>query len=268
MRTLTSSLISDSVAGEEIKLPWYRLNSKLSFHTKELVMVAAAPGAGKSVFAINLVLGLEEPVLYLAMDSAPSVLARMVALEMGVPIHEAFDILRYDPDRAIERLEGRHPLLAIEAGGVSLERVGQLVDAAEEWLGRTPGVVILDNLISLIVPGQHPQDVGFYAVALPHLQRLALERNVCIIALHHITRRGNDNGRQVQGLGTRKLTMTDLLYSGEREAEHVLGIYHDREKTRLNIQVLKQRDGDADPEGNLEVSLRWHPEQGRLAAWS
>ena len=61
--------------------------------------------------------------------------------------------------------------------------------------------------------------------------------------------------------------MTDLLYSGEREAEHVLGIYHDQQKTVLNIQILKQRDGEADPEGEMEVRLRWHPSMGRLAAW-
>ena len=53
----------------------------------------------------------------------------------------------------------------------------------------------------------------------------------------------------------------------EREAEHVLGIYHDQQKTALHVQILKQRDGEADPEGEMEVSLRWHPSLGRLAAW-
>ena len=58
--------------------------------------------------------------------------------------------------------------------------------------------------------------------------------------------------------------MTDLLYSGEREAEHVIGVFHNVEKSNMSIQILKQRDGDADPEGGLFVPLVWHPRMGRL----
>lgn len=268
MRTLTSALRHDTIVGEEVKLPWHKLSRSLQFHTKELVMIAAAPSAGKSVFAVNLALRLDEPVLYVAQDSAPSVLARMAALEMGTTIAEAFDALRSAPERVAEELEGAHPFLAIQSGPVTLDRMDELVWAAQEWLGRSPAIVVLDNLINTIVPGHHHQDVGFYSTALPRFHDLAHRENTCFIALHHVTRRGNDAGRNVQGLGTRKLNMTDLLYAGEREAEHVLGIYHDHAKTKLNIQILKQRDGDADAEGDLEVSLRWHPEQGRLAAWS
>ncbi len=229
--------------------------------------MAAAPSAGKSVFAVNLALNLQEPVLYIAQDSPASVLARMAALDMGVSINDAFDLLRDNPGHVADRLEGRHPLLAIEAGACNLDRIDQLVWAATEWLGRSPAIVILDNLINTSVPGHHHQDVGFYATALPRFQQLAISENLCFIALHHVTRRGNDAGRNVQGLGTRRLNMTDLLYSGEREAEHVLGIYHDQNKTTINVQILKQRDGEADPEGDMEVRLRWHPKMGRLAAW-
>jgi hypothetical protein len=267
MRTLASSLRADSVVGQEIILPWHKLNTHLSFHTKELVLVAAAPSAGKSVFAVNLALNITEPVLYIAQDSPASVLARMTALDLGVTINEAFDRIRDDADEVAADIEGKHPLLALETGACDLDRIDQLVWAATEWLGRSPAIVILDNLINTTVPGHHHQDIGFYATALPRFQQLALAEDLCFIALHHVTRRGNDAGRNVQGLGTRRLNMTDLLYSGEREAEHVLGIYHDQQKTKLNIQILKQRDGDADPEGETEVSLRWHPSLGRLAAW-
>ena len=267
MRTLTQSLRTESVVGEEIALPWHKLNQHLSIHTKELVLIAAAPSAGKSVFAVNLALNLTEPVLYIAQDSPASVLARMAALDLGIPIDEAFDRIRDDVEDVASDIEGRHPLLAVEAGACDLDRIDQLVWAATEWLGRAPAVVVLDNLINTIVPGHHHQDIGFYATALPRFQQLSLQENLCFIALHHVTRRGNDAGRNVQGLGTRQLNMTDLLYSGEREAEHVLGIYHDQQKTKLNVQILKQRDGEADPEGDMEVSLRWHPKLGKLAAW-
>ena len=267
MRTLHHSLRTDSTFGQEIELPWHKLNQHLSLHTGELCLIAAAPGAGKSVFAVNLALGLDEPVLYIAQDSPASVLARMAALDMGMTIDETKALMEHDISGVADLLEGRHPLMAVEAGACDLDRIDQLVWASIEWLGRSPAVVILDNLINTIVPGHHHQDVGFYATALPRFQQLAINEDLCFIALHHVTRRGNDAGRNVQGLGTRRLSMVDLLYSGEREAEHVIGIYHDQRKTKLIIQILKQRDGPADPEGEMEVSLKWHPELGRLVAW-
>ncbi len=267
MRTLSSAIRADSAFGEEIDLPWHKLNTHLSLHTSELCLIAAAPGAGKSVFAVNLALGLSEPVLYIAQDSPASVVTRMAALDMGKTIDETFDTIRRDVDYVAAALEGNHPLLSIVAGAQSLDRIDHVVYAATEWLGRSPAVVILDNLINTIVPGHHHQDVGFYATALPRFQQLALDEDLCFIALHHVARRGNDSGRNVQGLGTRKLSMVDLLYSGERESEHVLGVYHDQRKTKISIQILKQRDGPSDPEGDMEVSLKWHPETGRLVAW-
>ena len=58
--------------------------------------------------------------------------------------------------------------------------------------------------------------------------------------------------------------MTDLLYSGEREAEHVIGVYHDPRKQDMDIQLLKQSDGESDPEGGLSHKLRWHASRGML----
>ena len=266
MRTLAASLRDEHVVGEEITLPWSRLQEVLSLHTKELVLVAGAPSSGKSVFATNLAMQLSEPVLYLAQDSSPSIIARLAALATRRDIAEMFDALR-DPDEMeelAERLYGKRPLLAIQTGAQPIDRVAVLVAAATEWLGYAPPVIILDNLINSIVPGYHHQDPGFYATALPILQRVAADFNTCVIALHHVVRRDGYN----KLLPTTPLSLTDLLHAGEREAEHVLGVYHNLHKTRINIQVLKQRDGDADSGGGLKVPLLWHPPLGKLASWN
>ena len=44
----------------------------------------------------------------------------------------------------------------------------------------------------------------------------------------------------------------------------MLGVYHDEEATEMKVQVLKQQDGAAKPNGKLEVSLAWIPEIGQL----
>lgn len=268
MRTLTASLRADHVVGERIELPWAKLNRELSLHTKELVLIAGAPSSGKSVFATNLAMHLSEPVLYISQDSSPSIIARLAALATHRTIADMFDDLR-DTERAQElatELEGQRPLLAVQTGAQTLEGISLLVEAAEEWLGLPPPVVILDNLINTVVDGYHYHDTGFYATALPHFQILAEQKNLCFIALHHVTRRGGNSGKQL--LPTQPLNMMDLLYAGERPAEHVLGVHHDQNKTKLFIQLLKQRDGAADSEGGHKVPLLWAPPMGRLTSWN
>ena len=266
MKTIAQLLREPAVVGEPIRMPWRNLNDKLSLHTKELAIVAGAPGSGKSVYALNVVMALKEPVLYMAMDSAPSVTARAIALASKADIAWVYDAMR-NPDSITElagELQGANPNLFISTGAQSVGGINDRLVALTEIMGAAPKLVILDNLIDTMVEGHVHTDNGFYAAALNPLKQMAIKHNTCIMALHHVTRRGGENMSNPHGLGTRALRMTDLLYSGEREAEHVIGIYHNMTKDTLYVQVLKQRDGDADPEGGLRIPLAWQPTKGLL----
>ena len=265
IKTIAANLKGNATVGDAVEMPWPRLERDLQLHTKELALVAGAPGAGKSVFALNVGMALDAPVLYLAQDSAPSVFARVAALALGEEISYIYDSMRHAErkQKIVDQLEDAYPDLFIHAGALTVESMEARLIALEEVLGTAPQLVIIDNLIDTIVPGHHHQEIGFYASSLNELKQMAIKHNTCIMALHHVTRRGGESSNP-HGLGTRALKMTDLLYSGEREAEHVLGVYHSADKKQLFVQVLKQRDGDADPEGGLEVGLVWHAGLGKL----
>ena len=246
-------------------MPWPKLNRDLTLHTKELCLVIGAPTAGKSVFALNVAMSLDNPVLYLAMDSAPSVLSRVAALALGVEIGWVYEQLR-DPikkETIVSELSDAYPELFIHTGPITTENLDQRLEALTEILGHAPPFVVMDNLIDTIVPGYTHTDMGFYSNSLNELKRISMAHDTCIMALHHVTRRGSEHSNP-HGLGTRALKMSDPLYSGEREAEHVLGVYHSAGKDKLMVQVLKQRDGDGDAQGGLEVGLLWHPKLGKL----
>ncbi len=266
MKTIATALAANHVVGDRIRLPWDRLDRKLKLHTKELAIVAGAPGSGKSVFALNLAMSnelSEEPVLYLAQDSMPSVLTRIAALALSESIDTTQARLRNPetkPD-VLSELQGVRPNLFIQGGALTVEGIRMRMEALTEVYGKAPTLVIIDNLIDTEVPGFHHQEVGFYASILNELKQLALESNTCVMALHHVTKGGKDSPH---GLGTRAMKMTDLLYSGERESEHVIGVYHSTTQDRIFVQVLKQRDGEADPEGGVYVPLVWQPTMGRL----
>lgn len=252
-------------------MPWPNLNRELKLHTKELAIIAGAPGAGKSVYALNVAMATNLPVLYMAMDSAPSVTARSIALALNAEIAWVYEAMR-NPDSITQLqtdLKDTNRNLFISTGAETVGGITDRVVALTEVLGSAPKLVILDNLIDLTVEGHVHTDNGFYAAALNPLKQMAIEHDTCVMALHHVTRRGGDTGQNPHGLGTRPLRMTDLLYSGERESEHVVGVYHDAAKEKMFIQILKQRDGNADPEGGLRVPLTWQASKGRLdKTWS
>jgi KaiC/GvpD/RAD55 family RecA-like ATPase len=248
--------------GKRLPLPWRGLSDVVKMHTKEVVIVAGAPGGGKSTFSVNLAMNVDYPVLYLAQDTPASVIGRMTALATGVDVTTAQRNLRQRDmlEEISIKLEAARPHLILERKPVSVERLKHLVEALTEWLGEAPPLIIIDNLIDLLVPGSTHGEMQFYTTAIPQIKHIANEYGTCIMMLHHVTRSGDS---RESGRGTAPLKMNDLLFAGEREARHVWGVYNNGEDT-MNVQILKQQDGAADPDGNIEVPLRWYPSLGKL----
>lgn len=262
MRTLANAL-QQQIIGEKLDLPWPLLNRDFDLRTRTLNVVMAAESAGKSVFALNLAMNIDGLVLYCAQDSAPSVLARSAALCLGREINVVKAQLEDEHERqeVLAAIQDDIPNLLFNVGPVTVEEIGELIEAIVEFYGESPRLIIVDNLIDLVVPGHVNTDVAFYASALNPLKQLAVDNNTAVMALHHVTK-GDD-----KLAGTQKLKLKDMLYAGSREAANVLGIYHNDRKTRMYVQILKQRDGEADADGGMRHDLVWHAPYGRLDRW-
>ncbi len=264
MKTLARAVASREAVGTHIPLPWRALEKSVTLRTKELVMVAGAPGGGKSTLTANMAVQMDEPVLYCAQDSPGSILARMTALNLGQETHDIQMSLSDKDIRAqlsTKLAEMVRETLIFNRGAITIEKLKQMCLALTEWIGKAPSVIFIDNLIDLIVPGHSYHDTTFYATALPELKRLAQEIDTSIIVLHHVTRGGGTK----HGQGQSPLALNDLLYAGEREARHVWGVYNDGGGI-IHLQILKQQDGPADPGGEMTIPLRWYPVLGKLAS--
>lgn len=221
-------------------------------------MLGGAPGGGKSLFALNWAWKSQDPILYLAQDSPRSVLRRLTALALGQRVSQ---ITEDDIDYWAERVRnlGKREELIISTGAQSVADVSAKITALTEWLMEPPTLVVIDNLFDMKSEGNSYMSVEFYADLLPSLKQLAIERDVGFLILHHVTKSDE------HGLGTEPLRLKDLLYAGDREPGHVWGIYRPYDKV-VNVQVLKNRDGEADPTGGLYVSLDWQPESSTLTS--
>ncbi len=241
-------------------LPYKSMNDRIELRTRDLTIVAGAPGGGKSTLAVNLAMKMDYPALYLAQDSPASVLSRMSALITQDTIRDSARMLTSDDKYEIaKKLLHTRPTLVFERGAVTIEGIALRLEALTEWLGEAPKLVFIDNLIDLIVEGTTHGDNTFYTKALPALKRLANDYNTAVICLHHVTRGGNAR----HASGRTGMEMNNLLFAGERESRHVWGVYNDG-AGQINVQILKQQDGPADPDGSMEVVLKWVPTLGSL----
>ena len=218
--------------------------------------------------AVNMAMDMDVPILYCAQDSPNSILARMSAVGTGSKTSEMSMMFETQSQRDVlsERLAGKRPTLVFNRGALTFEQLEQRVWAMREWLGGYPPLVFIDNLIDMIVPGTPHTETAFYATVLPKLKQMCNEQDMTVIGLHHVTRGGGSETSH--GTGTRAIKMNDLLFAGERESRHVWGVFHPPGDDHiLNVQILKQQDGPADPNGGMIVPLRWFPEHGRIQSY-
>lgn len=262
MQTLDRAVRVKGVVGQRLQLPWPSVSNLVKMHTKEIVIVGGAPGSGKSLIAINLAMAVDYPVLYIAQDTPASVVARMVSIEKGWDLEKSMKEL-YSGKAADELsavMREKHSNIMIERRPVNVERIENMLSAIEEWQGKTPPLVVVDNLIDMRVEGSTHADMSFFTKTLPELKFLANEKNTCIMLLHHVVRRGENSSA---GRGTAPLTLNDLYFAGEREARLVLGVWNNGQDA-LHLQVLKQQDGASSADGNIQVDLKWTPRLARL----
>lgn len=262
MQSLDLALSSWEGKGRKIDVPFRQVAELVDYRTGDLAILAGAPGGGKTLTAVNWVWRSKDPILYLAQDSPLSVLERLTALALNRRVADIRgDERDYWSDR-VKELNQREELV-VSTGARTVEQIGNEIIALTEWLMEPPKMIVIDNLFDLKTEAGNYTDTSFYGDVLPQLKQMAIEMDVGIMILHHVTRSGEAGKKH--GLGTEPLRLTDLLFAGEREARHVWTVYRGYGDQQINFQILKNQDGLADPSGyNVKVRMDWNPEEGRL----
>lgn len=245
MNALAKALARDTRT-YRVDVPWSSLGL-LEPLRGSLCVVLAQPGMGKSALALNWALGINSPSLLVSLDTDLTTQAiRAAAISSGTPMQT----VKKDPKAwslYLNRMASRVRAYDI---GVQPKEILGMVNAETEYWGVPPELTIVDNISNLVREGDYQE----YRKLFVDLHRIARAGDTFVLALHHVNR-GPKPGSP--------LKLTDGQYSGEQEAEMVLGLWN-KDEDYLNVSVLKNRSGRADPTGKLYSTLRFDRQTMRI----
>lgn len=246
MLTLSSALSVTSNAGEPLPPVWEQfVQQGVDFRQGQLVVIAAGPGGGKSVLAVNLVVRARVPALYVSADTDHFTTGMRVAsllsgqtlsvVEAGMKGTEAekYDRLIADVDYVRWAFESTP----------TVDDIRDDVEAFAHVYGCYPQIVVVDNLMNVY---SDEEDNTGLRHNIEALNILARESGACVVVLHHITGE-YESGDRPPALGAligKVGKMPSLVLTMFR------GQYND-----IGVCVVKNRFGPADPRGYLRVYL-------------
>lgn len=248
---LDRALRADRSVGQPLPTVWRSLEAATAvFRKPQLVVVASAPGGGKSALALNLAVKSQVPSVYFSADSgAGTQIPRTVAIATGLET----DVVR----REVEAGKSVTPVLREKVPHLwwefspspTLDLIDETVQAYG-YLGRYPDLCIVDNLVD--IDGESGEgEWKSFENSLLFLKELSRERNMCVVVLAHLTGEFEDGVTvpPLSGLRGKASKIPELILTLYREDNPLGG-------EDLGVAIVKNREGIANASGKYTVSLR------------
>lgn len=222
-------------------------------HRGQLVVLSARPGCGKSALALqitNHVINSGYKVMYLPLEMTEyETFQRMIIQQQVV----------YDSEEAKnpseeKKQEIQNFLMDLEQSGLFSMYYGLngLADIEKKVKEEQPFLVVVDQLTQVEPVGRAKDIREKYILMTNAFKRIALNENVCILALHQLNREGE---------GKKKPTLSNLAESDSvgRDADVVLALneHEETNDTRLDaldLIVAKNRQGAV----GAKIPLQFH----------
>lgn len=248
---LSNAIRSDQSSGLPLKTVFRTLtNAGAVFRRGQLVLIGAAPGVGKSIFALTLIIRAMASGIYFSADSGPGTqLSRSVSLLTGRDVGEVTRAMERGHTFEEETREISRIWWSFDAGP-SLDVIEQSA-IAHAYLGAYPEVIVLDNLLNIDSGDADGNEYKAFENTLLFSLELARTTGACVIVLTHLTGEYED--------GTTVPPLSALRGKVSKVPELILNLYREEDQfggEDLGVAIVKNRGGKASAAGRLTVSLK------------
>lgn len=232
----------DTVKTGKIKFDKY-----INFTKRNLAVIGARPGTGKSAFALylSLLMGKENKGLFFSLEmSLAELQQRIIAMETSIPLS---DLKLYDSldeqkkkriSQAIEELKELN--LKFYDGNFKIEQLEEIIKTEKEVNDLDFIVVDYLQLIKSTKNGSRYEQITDVSI---RLKQLAKEYDIAIISLAQLS-------REIDKRTIKSILLSDFRDSGqiEQDASIILGLTSEEVrdieyKHILTVEILKNRQG-------------------------
>lgn len=201
------------------------------FYRGSVVLVAAAPGVGKSTLVLNYTLRARVPSLYVCMDTPRKLtVVRSVQTLRGLRQYEAESELEDPESKAWQMLADTMHLASFFRGSAQIQDVECMLGAYAEITGSFPQLVIVDNLVNM------EREYAEQFQLMSDLDAIAKAANICIMVLTHV------KGEYVNG--TKQIPLNGIVNQITQFPHTVLTLHReDGDESLLHLTCVKNRTG-------------------------
>jgi predicted ATP-dependent serine protease len=253
VKTLRRSISKAEVGGEPLPPAFAAFErAGIILRRAEVTLIAGTPGAGNSSVALAIAARTKHPTLYFSADTNAHTMAmRLVAMTGHMTQTAAELLLKREPDKAHELLQLNNHLFWSFESTPTLKDLDDEVSAFETVWGRSPTLIVVDNLMDIAMDG-HEEFQGMRA-AMKELKYLARDTNAAVLVLHH-TKEG------FEGFPCQPRSAVQGLVNQIPAMVLTIGQMKQGDDTYLCVAPVKNRYGRADQTGSNYVSLAFNPD--------
>lgn len=161
-------------------------DKQIRFRRGQLCMVAAAPNAGKSMFALVYAMKANIPTLFFSADT--DVTTVMIRAASHLSGHDQLTVetnLNSNPRYYEKYYEKMKHIQWVFDSSPSLDDVELELKAYQELYGRSPELIVIDNLMNVVAETDN-EWAGLRAIMM-ELHDLARNTEACVMVLHHVS---------------------------------------------------------------------------------
>ena len=166
---------------------WKDLAKKqIKFRRGQVCMVAAAPNAGKSMFALIYAVKAKVPTLFFSADTdTPTVMMRAASHLSGhsqLLVEANLNNSRHYYDKYLSDMEN---IQFVFDSSPSLDDIELEVKAYVELYGIPPELIVIDNLMNVVAESDN-EWAGLRAIMV-EFHDMARKTEACVMVLHHVS---------------------------------------------------------------------------------